>query len=835
MPQPTDDEIRRRYGLPPGTRIVRLTPDALGRVRVDPDAFAYVVTRPTLEWGAWDRPVVVAGATVRLTVQATFTGEDNPVRVTLRDGRNRVVGRGEGRMFRDRAVVDVAVDRRAAEREPGGALCAADVELTELGLKVVSAPLTVLPYAALDRARWGQPEARDGDAVALSCRLTGSAAGVERLEGRTAEVEVLRGGEGGAGDGAAAALFEPVVALRVPVADGRVEATWRVGYDADGKARIATQAELDAAAARPGGAAGAYRRPAWRFRVRLAGLAAESPEMGYRDHVDLAWGAGTDRPAGGAAVEVRLADGTVREETLGADGRLRLADVPPGPVEAVFGPDPRVWEPPPDFRRPAVPEPEPLPSSDALALEFGRTPPPEPVLVASSGELDPALLADLAGLGTGSDDESWIEWLWGTVKGDFNEDASYDQIVANIGVSFVPVVGQIMDVRDIFAGLYLLTKDRGWTDGLKWLALFVTLVGIIPVLGDALKGVFRIALRSIKNGADDVAGAAAQAVEAAFAKAKRIMQEADVDYLDGVESAAQWVRDLDVGWLVDWAKHGVDLVGKRTVELFEWFAKTVEGGLFRFGMWLVEPLVRAWSGVKMLAGQAFRLDVERLPSGAPVNPARLAAALRGIAREVEEVQASANAQVGEGLNRLYDKLREIVGVPPRSRGAGVSGGVVEPDGAGPRGPGRVADDVIAARRKLAEDFYVDQGFARGKDLQSHLDGIDYNHPVEVALIPAGTPVRQYQVRGSDWQGNYYFVGVEPPTRLGINPRGVVYGTATVDDKVVFEWVTVRETQALRSTAAPVVDPRSVPGENYQTLGGGVQYFTSQKGDFARSP
>ena len=185
MPPPSDDEIRRRYGLPPGTRVVRLTPDALGRVRVEPDSFAYVTTEPVFEWAAWDRPVAVAGSTIRLEVQTAFVGEETReipaavADVTLKDARNRGgAGRGRGPVSRDRATVEVALDRRAA------GLCAADVKVRDLGLKGTSPPLTVLPYAELDRARWGQGEARDGDAVALSCRVTGTAEGVRRLEGQ---------------------------------------------------------------------------------------------------------------------------------------------------------------------------------------------------------------------------------------------------------------------------------------------------------------------------------------------------------------------------------------------------------------------------------------------------------------------------------------------------------------------------------------------------------------------------------------------------------------------------------------------------------------------------
>ena len=336
MPRLTDDEVRQRYGHAPDARVVRTSGPAGEPLRLTPDSFTLHQVESALEWATWERPVVVAGSKVLLSVQGAFGGEGSPVEVTLRDARNRVVGRGAGPLHRDRATVAVEINRRTAAREPDGVLCAADVRLTELGIETVSAPLLVLPFAELRDARWSADDARDGDDVTLSCRLSGSPAGVERLGRETAEVEVLRGAEA---DGAEP-VFEPVVTLRVPVTDGRITVRWRVGYDPGGKAQIATQAEFDAAAQRSGRPAGRYARPAWRFRVRLAGLVAEGPEMGYRDHAEFAWDPGADRPAARAAVEVRLADGTVRQETLGDDGRLRLDDVPPGPVEAVFGHDP---------------------------------------------------------------------------------------------------------------------------------------------------------------------------------------------------------------------------------------------------------------------------------------------------------------------------------------------------------------------------------------------------------------------------------------------------------------------------------------------------------------
>ena len=240
-----DDEPRRRYGLPPEARVRRVEGhDPARPVRLEPDSFTVVTVRSGLEWAAWDRPVVVAGGTVRFTVQGAFVGEGAPVAVTLRDARNRTVGRGQGRMHRDRAVVDVQVDRQAAAREPDGALAAADVEVRDLGLTLVSAPLLVLPFAELTGAAWDAVEARDGDDVGMTCRLTGTAAGVERLGRETAEVDVLLSVDG--------AVFEPVATLRALVADGAVSVRWRVGYESEAKGHIATQPELDEVAGRSG-------------------------------------------------------------------------------------------------------------------------------------------------------------------------------------------------------------------------------------------------------------------------------------------------------------------------------------------------------------------------------------------------------------------------------------------------------------------------------------------------------------------------------------------------------------------------------------------------------
>ena len=349
MPQPSDDEIRRRYGLPPGTRIVRSRGPVGERVRLRPDAFHYREVESELHGGTWDRLVVVAGTTVHLTAQGLAVGEGSPVRVTLRDARNRVVGRGEGRMHRDRAVVAVDVDRRAAERDPDGVLCAADVELPELKLKVVSAPLLVLPYAALTRAEWGADRVEEGGTVGLSCRVEGSRAGVERLSRERAEVAVLVRTDAGA-----APLDEPVASFRVPVTDGRVGVEWTATLGLDRWALL-SQAGLDAEADRrglPRGTEGyVYDRPHLVFRVRLAGLEAESGPLAVDDWVRLRHTVG-GAPAAGVGYTLTLPDGTERGGALDDEGSALEDGLPPGAVHV------RYDAPPP----PATPSDDDVPA-----------------------------------------------------------------------------------------------------------------------------------------------------------------------------------------------------------------------------------------------------------------------------------------------------------------------------------------------------------------------------------------------------------------------------------------------------------------------------------------
>ncbi|WP_313028805.1 hypothetical protein [Massilia alkalitolerans] len=89
------------------------------------------------------------------------------------------------------------------------------------------------------------------------------------------------------------------------------------------------------------------------------------------------------------------------------------------------------------------------------------------------------------------------EWFWQAVQGDFNENRSTGQIVADAAISMIPLVDQICDVRDLIANCKKLHQDT--SDTWAWVALALTLIGLVPFLGSFVKGVLKIFFAFIRR------------------------------------------------------------------------------------------------------------------------------------------------------------------------------------------------------------------------------------------------------------------------------------------------------------------------------------------------
>lgn len=67
----------------------------------------------------------------------------------------------------------------------------------------------------------------------------------------------------------------------------------------------------------------------------------------------------------------------------------------------------------------------------------------------------------------------------------------------------------------------------------------------------------------------------------------------------------------------------------------------------------------------------------------------------------------------------------------------------------------------------------------------------------------------------------------PATKLGINPRAESDLDGSIYDKIEKKYIATRDVNVLKSTAAPLEDDWSIPGEPFQTEGGGTQYFSTE--------
>jgi Domain of unknown function (DUF4157) len=89
--------------------------------------------------------------------------------------------------------------------------------------------------------------------------------------------------------------------------------------------------------------------------------------------------------------------------------------------------------------------------------------------------------------------------LAGAIIGDFNEDQSFWTATGQVIVGFIPFAGQVADVRDLLASLNRIIFQGKSSDPWEWLNFILVLIGLIPGLGDIIKGAGRFGLRWLRE------------------------------------------------------------------------------------------------------------------------------------------------------------------------------------------------------------------------------------------------------------------------------------------------------------------------------------------------
>lgn len=90
--------------------------------------------------------------------------------------------------------------------------------------------------------------------------------------------------------------------------------------------------------------------------------------------------------------------------------------------------------------------------------------------------------------------------FWGALQGEFNEDQTGSEILIDMGLNFIPFVGQACDARDIAACLKKLVIEKRANEAAIWVTLLLTAIGCVPYAGDVVKA----GCKAILKGADDI-------------------------------------------------------------------------------------------------------------------------------------------------------------------------------------------------------------------------------------------------------------------------------------------------------------------------------------------
>jgi ElaB/YqjD/DUF883 family membrane-anchored ribosome-binding protein len=211
------------------------------------------------------------------------------------------------------------------------------------------------------------------------------------------------------------------------------------------------------------------------------------------------------------------------------------------------------------------------------------------------------------------------EWTWGAIKGDWNEDQTIGQIVFDSAVTMIPVVDQVGDVRDLTANLYQLTVKRKYDEFGPWFGFVMTLIGLIPEIGTAIKGAVKCVIKVGKNAAGAI-------IQKGVKFGDQLIQKSGFD-IDGLIRVMNGFGEGNaVRWLNDQVENFAEL--KRF---------TKETG--------VEILLALKMKCIELKAKVFESVAKKLDS---------------IIRSIDEVLSRASEFIGEIMERARQELKEIV-------------------------------------------------------------------------------------------------------------------------------------------------------------------------------
>lgn len=321
-----------------------------------------------------------------------------------------------------------------------------------------------------------------------------------------------------------------------------------------------------------------------------------------------------DIPVEGAEYEIELENGQTLRGHLNDEGKAEIRGMGSRPIRVRYGLDSRPFEIVDDGTNPAYIAHFTKSESDAIATPGSRRVAQQPDAIAFGLEA--------------------MDWIWGTVKGGFNEKQTVSQIIVDAVIGMIPLVGEVTAVRDLIAIILGMVHDPKKRESkLEWLALVVLLFALIPVIGGAIKGVGKLLLRGGKEAAE-----ATKHIRDFVAFLNRM----------GMGDALKWLGELDL------KSHTGELLGKWR-ELTHRLEMVLDSIQSRMKPILPKPMLDHLAKVKVKIMEVAHKGEEMIPDAVKELHERLKAAQRQLYNgDWHDIPKNLTSQTREVEARLVD-------------------------------------------------------------------------------------------------------------------------------------------------------------------------------------